>query len=71
MYLHVVHDATAAFKMYRALGYAEVGLESEQQATARSRPPIHLLHKDLSGHSKRVQREEQSTSSKYPVKLLG
>lgn len=57
VYLHVVNDAEAAFKMYNSLGYAEVARETEQQATMRCRPAVHLLHKDLSGRSKRMAEE--------------
>jgi ribosomal protein S18 acetylase RimI-like enzyme len=47
MYVHVVHDNTAAQRLYSSMGYQQETEETEGFARALRRPRRLLLHKQL------------------------
>jgi ribosomal protein S18 acetylase RimI-like enzyme len=47
MYVHVVHDNTAAQQLYTSMGYQQETEETEGFARALRRPRRLLLHKKL------------------------
>lgn len=48
MYVHVIHDNTAAQQLYSSMGYMQETEETEALAHALRRPRRLLLHKQLS-----------------------